>query len=45
MTLFRDSKHAEYEDKEWVFVIEDVSVVAQIRRGFGGDKRDNLLIF
>ena len=25
MTLFRDNKHSEYEDKEWVFVVEDVS--------------------
>ena len=24
MTLFRDNKHSEYEDKEWIFVIEDV---------------------
>ena len=25
VTLFRDSRHSEYEDKEWTFVIEDVS--------------------
>lgn len=24
VTLFRDSRHAEYEDKDWTFVIEDV---------------------
>ena len=27
MSLFRDTKHGTYEDKEWTFIIEDVSVV------------------
>jgi hypothetical protein len=24
VTLFRDNQHVEYEDKEWMFQIEDV---------------------
>ena len=26
VTLFRDHRHDEYEDKEWTFVVEDVGL-------------------
>lgn len=34
VTLFRDNKHAPYEDKDWHFVIEDVSGGEGVPGGF-----------
>lgn len=31
VTLFRDSRHAEYEDKEWTFLLEDVNYLKKNR--------------
>ena len=30
VTLFRDNRTNEFEDKEWTFVIEDVSILFKI---------------
>jgi len=27
VTLFRDNRHSEYEDKEWTFLLEDVRCI------------------
>lgn len=35
VTLFRDSRQEEYEDKEWTFVIEDVSILNMLNRTEG----------
>ena len=30
VTLFRDNRHSEYEDKEWTFLLEDVCLVVAL---------------
>ena len=32
VTLFRDPRQIEFEDKEWTFVIEDVSILHNVKQ-------------
>jgi len=32
VTLFRDPRQTQFEDKDWTFIIEDVSILANVIR-------------